>query len=159
MAEDDDWTTLVRALRDLHAALLRRARADYLREPGAAQDIGPGELLMLATRDERFAWLRALSELMTDIDYLRDDPVAAQDPGLRGAVRGAIEDLLAPPGDATPADAFSARYRQHLHDEPEVTMAHAALRQALAGWPPAPRGGRTRLVAHRERHRAGRAGR
>ena len=153
---DDTWTPLVRALRDLHAALLRRVRADHLREPGAPQDIGPGELLMLATRDERFAWLRELSELMTDIDYLRDDPVAGQDPGLRAAARGAIEQLLSPPDGAGAAGAFAARYREYLHDEPEVTMAHAAVRRALSGWPPAPPppGGRGELVAHRERHLA-----
>jgi len=49
--------------------LLRRARTDHAREHGIAEEIGPGELLMLVTREESFAWLRVLSELMTDIDY------------------------------------------------------------------------------------------
>ncbi|HSV81623.1 MAG TPA: hypothetical protein VLK85_20710 [Ramlibacter sp.] len=40
-----DWNTLARALRQLHHALLQRARGDYAREHGIAEEIGPGELL------------------------------------------------------------------------------------------------------------------
>ena len=90
---------------------------------------------MLATRAEAFAWLRSLSELMTEIDELRDDAGARQDTKLRAAVKGAVESLLAPPtGEGAPS-AFHGEYWRHVHDDPEVTMAHAAVRQALTSWP------------------------
>src|SRR5205823_2780051 len=79
----EEWNALASALRALHKALLRGARADYMRQHGLAEEISPGELLMLATRDEGFAWLRSRSELMTEIDELRDSPDCVQDPALR----------------------------------------------------------------------------
>ena len=146
----EDWNSLARALRALHAALLRRARADYMQERGITQEIGAGELLMLATRDESFAWLRALSELMTDIDYLRDDPATAQGDQLRAAVRGAVEELLAPASGQAGSGAFGARYWQYVPADPEVTMAHAAVKQALAGWPQPQGTGARELAEHRK---------
>jgi hypothetical protein len=146
----NDWNALSRALRDLHAALLRRARDDHAREEGLTQEIGPGELLMLATRDEKFAWLRSLSELMTDIDYLRDEAAAAGNAALRPAVRAAVEQLLTPPAQPETAGPFAQRYWEVMRQDPEVTMAHAAVRQALQGWP-APAADAPSLVEHRER--------
>jgi hypothetical protein len=146
----NDWNSLARVLRDLHAALLRRARTEYMRERGIAEEIGPGELLMLATRDESFAWLRSLSELMTDIDYLRDDPAIAKGQELRSAVRGAVEELLRPPGDEAAAGAFAVRYGEHVNADPDVTMAHAAVKQALAGWPPPQGTGHKEVAQHRQ---------
>lgn len=132
----EDWDALARALRTLHAGLLRRARADYIRDQGLAENaIGPGELLMLATRDEAFGWLRSLSELMTEVDELREDAAARQDPEVRAAVKGAVESLLAPPAEHEARSTFHAEYWRHVHDDPEVTMAHAAVRQALQSWP------------------------
>src|SRR4051794_40679218 len=145
-----DWKALARALRELHAALLRRTRTDYMRARGIEQEIGPGELLMLATRDEGFAWLRTLSELMTDIDYLRDDPAMVQGEALQSAVRGAVEQLLAPPSGEQTAGSFGQRYWQYVHDEPEVTSAHGAVRQALADWPAPSASGRSELTQHRQ---------
>ena len=71
-----EWTALERALRELHRVLLRRASREYTQQHALAEEPGPGELLMLATRDENFAWLRSLSELMADIDHLREQPEA-----------------------------------------------------------------------------------
>jgi hypothetical protein len=148
----EDWNALATALRTLHATLLRRARADYMRQQGLADDaIGPGELLMLATRDDSFAWLRSLSELMTEIDELRDHAEVAQDRTLRSAVRAAVEELLANPGDESKRTPFQEHYWRHVHDAPEVTMAHAAVRQALQSWPDAHPSGRAAMTAHRER--------
>lgn len=145
----DDWNALARALRKLHGVLLQRARDDYARTHGGGQRIGPGELLMLATRYESFAWLRSLSELMTDIDYLRDDADTRQDDKLRGAVRGAVESLLQPPPDGEPAGLFAQRYWPLVNTDPEVTMAHAAARQALQGWPVVPGAGASDLAERR----------
>src|SRR4051794_13425563 len=85
----DAWNEIARALRGLHAGLLQCARTEYLREHPEAGGIGPGEMLILATQGEDFAWLRSLSEVMTEIDELRDDAHAASDPQLQAAVRGA----------------------------------------------------------------------
>jgi len=133
-----EWNTLAGALRTLHAALLRRVRAEYVKQRGLADnEVGPRELLMLATRDESFAWLRSLSELMSDIDELRDSTEGAGEPRLQAAVRGAVESLLAPaPSGATPT-SFQENYWRHVHDDPEVTIAHSAVRQSLRTWPEA----------------------
>ncbi|NML47170.1 hypothetical protein HHL11_25715 [Ramlibacter sp. G-1-2-2] len=130
-----DWTALERVLRELHRILLRRASREYMQVNGLAEEPGPGDLLMLATRDENFAWLRSLSELMADIDHLREQPEARDQPGVRAAVRGAVEQLLNPPADQQQASAFAARYWSHVHADPEVAIAHGAVRQALRDWP------------------------
>jgi hypothetical protein len=145
----DDWNDLARTLRKLHGVLLQRARDDYARAHGRGQEIGPGELLMVATRDESFAWLRSLSELMTDIDYLRDDADTRQDDKLRGAVRGAVESLLQPPVDGEPGGMFAQHYWPLVNADPEVTMAHAAARQALQGWPAAQGAGTSEIAERR----------
>jgi hypothetical protein len=132
----NDWSTLARALRQLHHALLQRARADYEREH--ASEVSPGELLMLATRDPGFAWLRSLSEMMADIDDLQEQPEAAQDRELHAGIRAAVEALLTPPAEGDAATPFAQRYWQHLHEDPAVTMAHAAVKQALLTWPTQP---------------------
>lgn len=132
----DDWDTLARTLRSLHAVLLRRARADYMQERGLREEeVGPGELLMLATREDSFAWLRSLSELMTEIDELRDSADAKQDDRVRAAVRATLEALLVAPGEGSEGTPFTANYWRHVHGDPEVTMAHAAIRQVLRSWP------------------------
>jgi hypothetical protein len=147
----NDWNALARALSDLHAALLRRARTDHAREHGITEEIGPGELLMLVTREESFAWLRVLFELMTDIDYLRDDPATAQGPELRSAVRGAVEELFVAGSGNAAAGAFGARYWQYVQEDPAVAMAHGAVRQAIAAWPQPEGRGRGDLTQHRQR--------
>jgi hypothetical protein len=147
----NDWTTLARALRQLHHALLQRARADYTREHGLAEELPPGELLMLLTQDPAFAWLRSLSELMADIDDFQEQAAAVPDQDLRAAIRAAVDSLLTPPADGAPATPFGQHYRQHLHDEPAVTMAHAAVKQALQAWPAKAAGPVAALAEHRRR--------
>jgi hypothetical protein len=146
----DDWDTLARTLRSLHSVLLRRVRADYIQERGLRdEEVGPGELLMLATRDDNFAWLRSLSELMTEIDELRDSADAKQDDRVRAAVRATLEGLLAAPPDSGEGTPFQANYWRHVHGDPEVTIAHAAIRQALRSWPE-DGAGRAALDSHLE---------
>lgn len=140
------WNTLASALRELHRALMDRARVDYEHEHLVAVD--PGELLRLLTTDPYFEWLRALSELMVDIDLIRDAEAAARDE-LSTAVRAAVEHLIAAPaGSASP---FAERYLPYLQDDPHVAMAHGALRQALLAWPPPQKEDAASLL--HERHR------
>ena len=132
MADASDWQKVANALRDLHRALLECARRDYERERD--DPLSPGRLLQLLSTDPYFSWLRALSELMVDIDMIReaDAPLGAES---TTAVRPAIERLIAPSKIAEAADSFSAHYQRYLQSDPHVAMAHAGIRQALAAWP------------------------
>ena len=127
-ADTAAFDSLARALRELHRTLMERARRDYERERLTV--VSPGELLTLLTTSDEFAWLRELSELMAAVDLARDaDSDAALD---RDAVRPAVEALLGVPESSAP---FAQRYWQHVHDDPHVAMAHAAVRQALNAFP------------------------
>ena len=94
MTDTADWQSLASALRELHRALMERARRDYEREHKVT--LSPVEQLRLLTTDSFFDWLRGLSELMVDIDLVHDaePPVLAE---ISPAVRAAVEHFIAPP--------------------------------------------------------------
>jgi hypothetical protein len=133
VATDIRWDALARALRELHRALVERARSDYLRENLIGGDIGPGELLRLLTTDPYFAWLRGLSELMVDIDVLRERPAQERD-DIAPTVRAAVEFFITPASSPETAHEFGRRYWPYVQDDPHVAMAHAALKRALSTW-------------------------
>src|SRR5207245_7605200 len=91
-------------LRTLHGALVEIARACYEREHGP---FGSPQLLHLLLHDASFAWLRALSMLMADVDSLLDRPssIEAED---AAAVRLELDRLL------TGSPPFSTEYAQYL---------------------------------------------
>jgi hypothetical protein len=123
---------VAQALRPLHKSLLEVTRADYEREHGPIP--GPGVFFQLLVRDPFFAWLRPMSGLMAQIDEILDEeepPAPARVAEL--CVR--VEELV------TESDhPFSARYLQILQTDPDVVMAHAALRRALGGHAPPSKG-------------------
>lgn len=129
------WKALARTLRHLHRTLLQSAQADYVRDNALSREIGPGELLMLAITDGSFAWLRSLSELMADIDDLAEQKTSLDNDEARSAIRNAVEHLLSPPGSEQPS-AFAERYWRYVHENPEIAMAHGAVKQELLTWPP-----------------------
>ena len=86
-----DWQRLTDALRALHRALIERARRDYENE--RLETVGAGRLLQLLAGDPYFAWLRPLSELMVDLDMVRDAGPALMDE-LASAIRPAIEHVI-----------------------------------------------------------------
>jgi hypothetical protein len=132
MSDATAWDTLASALRALHRVLLVRARREYEREHG--QSLAPGELLQLLTSDPHFEWLRSLSELMADIDIVREaEPEVMFE--LAPAVRSAIEHLVSA-ADAAEAHPFAQHYWPSVHEDPDVAVAHADLRRALNAWPP-----------------------
>jgi hypothetical protein len=146
MADVADWQKLANALRELHRTLLEHARRDYERE--LVVTLNPGEFLQLLTTHEDFAWLRSLSELMVDIDLVRDaEPVDKDE--IAAAVRGAVELLVAKTRD--PVSLFAQHYWPYVHDDPNVAMAHAAVKQALSAWPRPPMEDAASLL--HERHR------
>jgi hypothetical protein len=132
MADVTHWDKLASALRALHRALMERARRDYEREHLVVLD--PGELLRLLTTDAQFEWLRGLSELMVDIDVVREAEPELMDE-LSTAVRSAVEHFVSAPKTSDSAGAFAQRYWPYIQDDPHVAMAHAGVKQALGAWP------------------------
>ena len=148
MADGPQWDRLARALRELHRALMERARGDYEREHLVAVD--PGQLLRLLTTDPQFAWLRGLSELMADIDIVRDSE-ADEAEEIAGGVRAAVEHFVGAPKSGAAGDAFAQRYWPYVQEDPHVAMAHGAVKQALGAWPRPPNDDAASLL--HERHR------
>lgn len=146
MADVTQWDRLARSLRELHRALMERARREYEREHLTALDAG--QLLHLLTTDAHFEWLRGLSELMADLDIVRD--VDPQDKSLSSGVRAAVEHFIGAP-KAGGADAFARMYWPYVQEDPHVAMAHGAVKQALAAWP-RPQNDDAASLLH-ERHR------
>jgi hypothetical protein len=116
------------ALREVHRALVKAARAAYEREVGPAG--GPGQMLRLLTEDPFFAWLHPMSELIVDLDAL-----LAQELLPAGTVAGVRLEVnrLVQAGDSP----FWQKYAPSLQSEPEVAVAHGRLKQALKALPPA----------------------
>jgi hypothetical protein len=128
-----DWDTLRRILRDLHRALVERASRDYVWAHQRLWQPDPGELLQMLTKDPEFAWLRGLSELMVEIDVARDDDETRDQ--FAGGVRTAVERFISPPAEGAVADGFAQRYWPYVQQDPNIAMAHGALKQAISKWP------------------------
>jgi len=111
---------LAAAVRTLHHRLLVATQKSFEKLHGRVE--GPGVLLQLAVHDPLFAWLRPLSQQLALLDELAEaDEIATAD-----IARAAQEvaELLA-------ADAFRGPYLVYLQTEPDVVLAHAALRPLL----------------------------
>lgn len=132
MADQANWQELASSLRELHRALMERARRDY--ERGHSVVLKPAELLQLLTTDPYFEWLRGLSELIVDIDVVGDSGPKLMDE-LSTAVRAAVEHFVAAPKVSDSGNSFAQRYWPYVHDDPHVAMAHAGVKQALEAWP------------------------
>jgi hypothetical protein len=145
MAEAVDWQRLANALRELHRALVDTARREY--ERAHLVELGAGELLQLLTSNPEFEWLHGLSELMVDLDLVHDSS-PGEDDDITTAVRAAVEHLLS--NAQTPAGLFAERYWPYVHSDPRIAMAHGAVKQVLAAWPP-PQTDTSTLL--QERHR------
>ena len=110
----------------LHKVLLDAERADYESAHGR---VSPGELLRLALGDRQFEWLRALSELVVQIDEALAAKTPATDAQARALVAQARE-LLKPSEDGS---EFARRYFAALQREPAAVMAHREATRLLSG--------------------------
>src|SRR3954470_18329375 len=120
------------ALTHLHRALLDEQRTEHERAHGP---VAPGQLLHLALNDPSFAWLRVLSEFMTDLDALLDE----EDPPSEleaGALRWELQEVLS----AAAERGFWDRCLPLLQ-VPAVAMAYGRLRSVLERLPAAPPAG------------------
>jgi hypothetical protein len=116
---------LSKALLRLHKALLDGERAAYERMHGAITS--NGTYLQLVLGDPAFAWLRDLSRLMAELDDLADSDEASATEKIP-EVMTSLRTLLTP---MEGGEAFGGRYHDALQRDPEVVLAHAAVRNLL----------------------------
>jgi hypothetical protein len=138
------------ALTHLHRALLDEQRTEYERAHGP---VAPAQLLNLALHDPSFAWLRVLSEFMTDVDALLEeaDPPSELE---ASALRWELEEVLS----AAAERGFWDRC-QPLLQVPAVAMAYGRLRSVLTRLPPPPPAGGGEEARANHRWAIARAGR
>jgi hypothetical protein len=116
---------LFRALLRLHKALLDDERVSYERVHGRIPS--NGAFLQLVLDDAWFAWLRPLSQVMAKLDELgeADELPDGLDPA---TLLESIRTLLTPSEEGT---GFGRHYYEALQREPDVVLAHAAVRSLL----------------------------
>jgi hypothetical protein len=117
MATHDPLREAREAMDSVHKGLLDAARADWESKRGPIA--GPGQFLELLMNDPFFAWTRALSGLMAEIDEAID---AGEELGAErlASFRARAESIL-----------LDARYVQYLQNSADLVVEHAALRRAL----------------------------
>jgi hypothetical protein len=121
-------------LLDLHGALLRLHKELLDSERVAYEQIhgripSSGAFLQLVIHDAWFAWLRAISELIVQIDELTDakDPVK---PGDANRILEQTRRLLVPSQNG---EGFAKRYYDVLQRDPGIVIDHAETLRVLRG--------------------------
>lgn len=120
-----DLEQLRAALLELHRAILHAQQLAYEREHGRVES--RGELLQLVVRHPDFAWIRALSALIAQLDEWTERD-AGREEELAATVR-ALQTLIQP--DGTNAE-FTTRYWPLLEAAPEALVAHVRLWRLIA---------------------------
>jgi hypothetical protein len=115
---------LSRALLRLHKALLDDERVSYERVHGRIPS--NGAYLQLVMGDAWFAWLRPLSQLMAKLDELGEESSDGPD---TATLVASIRTLLTPTEEG---EGFGKQYHDALQREPDVVLAHAAVRTLLS---------------------------
>jgi hypothetical protein len=115
------------SLAGLHRALLDAERRDIERETGRLLS---GEYLQMLLHDPRFAWLRPVGRMVATLDGAMHDAVKAGSDVSHDDVEQLCDQVAGVIGIRTQLEA-GYRYRDLLQREPEVVLAHAALRRAL----------------------------
>jgi hypothetical protein len=122
---------MVERLRDLRARLLQlhKLLLDDERDAyeAAYGPVAGPELLQLVLRHEQFAWLRALSAMISTIDAALDEAEGALADADVDDFFGRARALLRSGGDSP----FETRYREALQRSADVVMAHAAVVKLL----------------------------
>ena len=117
-------TDLLGRLLHLHKMLLEMERRAYERMYGR---VTAGELLKLVMHHQQFAWLRALSGIAVSIEeFLDDKDTAVEVEAQRLLMR--VRSLLVP---VETGSGFARRYYLALQDDPDVVLAHRAVRDVL----------------------------
>jgi hypothetical protein len=108
----------------LHKVLLETEQITYEQVWGK---VSRGELLQLVISHQQFAWLHQLSELIVQIDELRqaDEPVTSE---TITALLTDVHILLTP---AESGNEFAMKYDTAFQRNPDVVMAHAEVVRLL----------------------------
>jgi hypothetical protein len=116
---------LSRALLRLHKALLDGERVTYERVHGRIPT--NGAFFQLVLGDAWFTWLRPLSQLMARLDELAEEDEVSSREEIT-AVIASVRTLLTPSEEG---DGFGRQYYDALQRDPDVGLAHAAVRALL----------------------------
>ena len=116
---------LRRGLLRLHKALLDSERLTYERVHGRISS--PGAFFQLVIGDTWFEWLHRLSELVVQIDEMLDADEAATAVDATRVIEQARM-LLKPSEEGA---GFGKRYYEALQRDPDVVLAHAAVKKLL----------------------------
>ena len=116
---------LFQALLRLHKALLDDERVSYERVHGRIPS--NGAFLQLVLGDAWFAWLRPLSQLMATLDELGEEDKSPDGQDTVTLV-ASIRTLLTP---TEAGEGFGRQYHDALQREPDVMLAHAAVKTLL----------------------------
>lgn len=108
----------------LHKRLLERERGQYQREHGPVES--QHALLGLLLSHPQFQWLRALSELIVNVDEALEDEFTT--PDIAQALFEEAHDLLA---FVTPANEFQTRYAEARDADPDVLVDSSTLYRLL----------------------------
>jgi hypothetical protein len=123
---DHPLPALRNQLLTLHKTLMLTERAAYESEGNVIRS--PNHFLQLLTGDERFAWLRELSQLIVMIDEAMEEKPAI--PAARAdALVNEAQVLLT---GANASGGFAARYAAMMEREPAIASAHAEISKAFA---------------------------
>jgi len=114
------------ALLELHQAILQAQRIRYERDHGRVDS--RGELLQLVVRHPEFAWIRALSALIAQLDEWSQSQAQGRDEEIAATVR-ALKTLIQPDGTN---EEFTSRYWPMLEITPEALVAHVRLWRLIA---------------------------
>ena len=116
---------LSRALLRLHKALLDGERVTYERVHGRIPT--NGAFFQLVLGDAWFAWLRPLSQMMARLDELTEGEDIADRAEITALI-ASVRTLLTPSEEG---DGFDRHYYDALQRDPDVGLAHAAVRAEL----------------------------
>jgi len=108
----------------LHKLLVDYERRNYERHHGKVSN---NEFLQLLIGDDRLKWMRFFSEMIVEIDELLEskEPV---DPEEVASILSNARKLLNP---SLISDEFDNHYREALQNDPDIVMAHQAVRESL----------------------------
>lgn len=118
------------SLLDLHKHLISAVQQDFEKLHGRVA--GPGALLQLLLSDPLFSWLRPVSIMLAELEELDEAEDTVWDAEKLADIRNTIEHWITDTGDG---NEFTTNYLAFLQNDPELVMAHAALRRQLSVLP------------------------
>lgn len=120
------------SLMDLHRTLLMLEAKTLETESGRA--ITPYELLHATLHDPNLAWLRAISQLIVNIDTIIDEATnLSSKESIQ--VASAVSNLLENPQGAQVQD-FWTHYTKYLSSNADVIMKHSKVKSIISNFSP-----------------------